>query len=478
MSAADPSGYYRVLEVSPSATGAELKAAFRRKAQEYHPDRCKRPDAQMLFQLVNTAYQVLGDPVARAHYDTATVEPSPDVRASSSSNPPEPIRCSVCEKVTAQPRYAIFFRVYSAIVVTNRQPVQGIFCRPCADAKCMEATWFTWALAWWGIPWGPAYGLSALFTNMFGGKQPADINARLLAHQAWYFSAIGKRDVAKAIAHDALDMALKAPKDASGDMGRLRAAIDAFLATYPAGEKTPKLKNVWAVARASFFQQAAAFLVIVGLGAVTLHVMTMDSTGGYRPAAASIGHTDSKPYVAEPSVPDVAPSVAPMTVSRAPAIQTAYGPLAAAPAPPPVASKPPYVRPALTPFGHAWPKTAAYLTGAPKKNLDGYSEITVDNSGNATDVFVKVVYRSGLESYPVRQFFIPAHGKFVAQKFRAGTYDVRYLDLDSGGKSRSDAFTLSEEQMMEGIQYSRYELTLYTVLGGNMEVHPIADDEF
>ena len=62
--------YYEVLEVSRSATEAELKKAFRRLAMKYHPDR--NPDdveAEKKFKDAKEAFDVLSKPNKRAAYD-------------------------------------------------------------------------------------------------------------------------------------------------------------------------------------------------------------------------------------------------------------------------------------------------------------------------------------------------------------------------------------------------------------------------
>lgn len=61
--------YYATLGVQPGATGDEVKAAFRRLAQQYHPDVNKEPGAEEHFKEVNEAYAVLSDPEKRAAYD-------------------------------------------------------------------------------------------------------------------------------------------------------------------------------------------------------------------------------------------------------------------------------------------------------------------------------------------------------------------------------------------------------------------------
>ena len=59
--------YYKLLGVEKNATNAELKKAFRKKAQEFHPDKPDGDEAK--FKAVNEAYSVLSDKTKRAQYD-------------------------------------------------------------------------------------------------------------------------------------------------------------------------------------------------------------------------------------------------------------------------------------------------------------------------------------------------------------------------------------------------------------------------
>ncbi len=70
----DPSSpdYYARLGVQPSASAEKIRAAYRKKARETHPDHNPDdPEAAERFQEVKEAYQVLRDPERRARYDDA-----------------------------------------------------------------------------------------------------------------------------------------------------------------------------------------------------------------------------------------------------------------------------------------------------------------------------------------------------------------------------------------------------------------------
>jgi molecular chaperone DnaJ len=62
--------YYETLSVERSASDGEIKAAFRKHAMQFHPDRNPNDKtAEHRFKEINEAYEVLKDPDKRAAYD-------------------------------------------------------------------------------------------------------------------------------------------------------------------------------------------------------------------------------------------------------------------------------------------------------------------------------------------------------------------------------------------------------------------------
>ncbi len=164
----------------------------------------------------------------------------------------------------------------------------------------------------------------------------------------------------------------------------------------------------------------------------------------------------------------------------------AHSVLSSTPAPSPKAkSTPPrYIRPPTTPYGGAWPAYPSYIEGAGITATGGLSSITVDNTRNSSDVLVKLYsalpakYNGASLPPPHRQFFIPAHESFQLVEVSAGQYDIRYRDLNDGELAKSESFTLSENEVYGGIEYSNLTMTLYKIENGNMQTYPIPESEF
>lgn len=63
--------YYQILGLPQTASAVQIRAAFKRLAMQYHPDRNpNNPMAEEIFKQVNEAYHVLSDPVKKSRYDS------------------------------------------------------------------------------------------------------------------------------------------------------------------------------------------------------------------------------------------------------------------------------------------------------------------------------------------------------------------------------------------------------------------------
>ena len=61
--------YYAILGVSQYAKYREIKAAYRRLALKYHPDRNSSPVSENSIKIINAAFEVLSDKDKRRQYD-------------------------------------------------------------------------------------------------------------------------------------------------------------------------------------------------------------------------------------------------------------------------------------------------------------------------------------------------------------------------------------------------------------------------
>jgi curved DNA-binding protein CbpA len=87
--------WHEILGVTQNATIAEIKSAYRKKCLEYHPDKCRLPNAAQKFIEANNAYRALTDPTYKPSAPPAPrPQPKPQVR-------PQP---------RPQPRYNIWGR--------------------------------------------------------------------------------------------------------------------------------------------------------------------------------------------------------------------------------------------------------------------------------------------------------------------------------------------------------------------------------
>ena len=137
-----------------------------------------------------------------------------------------------------------------------------------------------------------------------------------------------------------------------------------------------------------------------------------------------------------------------------------------------------YARPPTAPNGQAWPVGSGYLAGYELLNDGGLSEITVDNSQNDTDMFVKLFSLDGVTAQPVRTFFVRARSRFPLVHLTTGTYDLRYRNLGNGALLRSPALILEEVHSDRGTQHSTPNVRLYQPGEGAMQTYALSEADF
>jgi hypothetical protein len=283
----DLKGYYSCLGVAPNASSEEIKSSYKRLAKQLHPDINHDPNAKTQFQKINDAYQVLSDPDLRAAYDALQYsKPKPEPR----QDELDPICCSHCGKVTAQPRSTVFFRTISIILLTTKTPIQGIFCSACATKLGLRASLVSAIFGWWGFPWGPIYTISSIFTNAGGGRHSREIDEKLTWYNALAFLSRGKLAISYALAQQSRKARnAEIAADADRLVNHLRAA--------GVPTTSPSLKNPWSN---PLLLSAHLGLLLLVPGAIGLAIayddLSKSSKQVYRPPVQVAAKPDFSQY--------------------------------------------------------------------------------------------------------------------------------------------------------------------------------------
>jgi hypothetical protein len=119
--------YYSLLGVDPGADADEIRAAYRRRSKEVHPD---AGGDRELFLLVQLAHDTLVDPDRRAAYDRTLAAPSSE-RAStpSSSSPSSPTPVPASARAGAAillAVFVVFVVVLVAVVSLSSRATQSV----------------------------------------------------------------------------------------------------------------------------------------------------------------------------------------------------------------------------------------------------------------------------------------------------------------------------------------------------------------
>jgi curved DNA-binding protein CbpA len=86
MSLYEDKDYYSMLGLTQNAAHEDIKAAYKKLALIWHPDRNKEAGAEEIFKMIAEAYEVLSDPEKKLNYDRIT-QPNKNTFSSRSDNP-------------------------------------------------------------------------------------------------------------------------------------------------------------------------------------------------------------------------------------------------------------------------------------------------------------------------------------------------------------------------------------------------------
>lgn len=140
--------HYDILGITPAATQADVKSAYRKLALKLHPDTGAASDqATRLFDLVTVAYNVLADPVQRKMYDSSLTTstqpqsaPSPSYQHPQSAPTTVPRPQPMEDNWNFAPMYTPTAPTTSAAKETGRVASEPLF----AQTPQQNSRWLWW----------------------------------------------------------------------------------------------------------------------------------------------------------------------------------------------------------------------------------------------------------------------------------------------------------------------------------------------
>jgi tetratricopeptide (TPR) repeat protein len=215
--------YYELLGVSPTATTAEIHAAYRALAVRFHPDVNTVENAEHLTMMLNQAWETLKNAELRKAYD-ATLPVSTEEPAEKEPGDvlklPQCVRCGV-----ESPSLSIvaFTWVVSFVVLSFRRPIEGIMCDPCRSKAAGRSALLTVLLGWWGLPLGPIFCFQSLYLVAIGGWRDWAANSALKRRMAIAYRQRGELNEALTCMEGAAYFAQDIDEGLADDLRQLHA---------------------------------------------------------------------------------------------------------------------------------------------------------------------------------------------------------------------------------------------------------------
>ncbi|OHY61862.1 hypothetical protein BB778_04505 [Pluralibacter gergoviae] len=129
------------------------------------------------------------------------------------------------------------------------------------------------------------------------------------------------------------------------------------------------------------------------------------------------------------------------------------------------------------PDGRPWGTLAKIMTVA--ENHSGLSSLTLDNSKNSQDLYVKLAQSVDQNTHNfVREAFIPAHQQLTLQHLAVGNYVVKMMNVANGCAQVSPVLSIEETRTGRGIEYSNHSMTLNPVINGNTHLSTLSAANF
>lgn len=262
---------------------------------DLHPDRNPEHDTTTEFQAIQTAYSVLSDEGARRRYDADSCAPPTSTQSGTAREERfDPIVCSKCNAVSAQPRYKVFYTVYSFVLGAIKRPCHGVFCSKCEVKQALKSSAITLLAGWWSIP-GFFLTIQTLLQNLVGGRFHEQ-NARIQGYQAMYFAQTGRLDLARALAVAALEIARKANVanakkmafkkrlgyEVEGPLKTLTETLEHFINSFPENSRRVRLKNANKVINRRFAYQLALFTAVAAAVSGAIYRQDLEAAGRER----------------------------------------------------------------------------------------------------------------------------------------------------------------------------------------------------